>query len=428
MKLLNKTASVYLLGSLVILLISLPVSYFGVNYFLLRSIDKSLIDHLIEIRLHLSSIHTSAELEAWRQMDNDIQVKSDNRYFRDSLYTIHVKEKGEDGVQRVRCIDGSIMVNQKYYRVTINLSLVTTDDLIWSIFALQSILLLFFIAGIMLINKRISKTLWRPFYSSLKMVREYELTNHASAGFKKSGIEEFDEMNKNIEQFLNKNHRIFLSQKEFAENAAHEMQTPLAIFQGQFENLMQTTPLSDEQAGMIDDMEINNQRLIKLNRSLLLLAKMGNGEHDVKEVVNVTELTEKLVNSFKSVLGKKQINLSDRHNGILRVYMNKAWLEILISNLISNAERHNVDHGDIQIETTATTFMIRNTGDDQALETVNMYQRFSKKGNHPEGTGLGLSIIYQICQLNKLDLQYYYENNSHEFRIDFTENMAEDCM
>ena len=148
-------------------------------------------------------------------------------------------------------------------------------------------LLLFFIAGILLINKRISKTLWRPFYSSLKMIQKYELNNHATASFKKSGIEEFDEMNKNIEQFLNKNHRIFLSQKEFTENAAHEMQTPLAIFQGQFENLMhEPTPLSDEQAGMIDDMEINNQRLIKLNRSLLFLAKMENGQYDKKEVLN----------------------------------------------------------------------------------------------------------------------------------------------
>ena len=96
--------------------------------------------------------------------------------------------------------------------------------------------------------------------------------------------------------------------------------------------------------------------------------------------------------------------------------MNHSWLEILISNLISNAERHNVDHGDIQIETTSTTFVIRNTGDDQALEPESMYKRFSKKGNHSEGTGLGLSIIYQICQMNKLDLQYYYENNFHVFR------------
>ena len=424
MKLLNKTASVYLLGSLVILVISLPVFYFGVNYFLLRSVDKSLIVHLHEIRSHLSSIHTPAELEAWRQMDNDIRIKNEKQYFRDSLYTIRVKEKGEDEVQPVRCIDGCIAVNQKYYRITINMSLVPTDDLVWSIFALQSILLLFFIAGILLINKRISKTLWRPFYSSLKKIQEYEINNHASAGFKKSGIEEFDEMNKNIEQFLNKNHRIFLSQKEFTENAAHEMQTPLAIFQGQFENLMQTTPLSDEQAGMIDDMEINNQRLIKLNRSLLLLARMENGQHDMKEVLNVTELTEKLVNSFKPVLGKKHINLSGHYYEILRAYMNHSWLEILISNLISNAERHNIGRGDIQIETTATTFMIRNTGGDQALEPENMYKRFSKNDNHPEGTGLGLSIIHQICQVNKLDLQYYYESNFHVFRIDFTENMA----
>jgi signal transduction histidine kinase len=424
MKLLTKTASVYLLGSLVILVISLPVFYYGVNYFLLRSVDKSLKEHLHEIRLHLSSIHTSAELEAWRQMDNDIQVKSENRYIRDSLYTVRAKEKGEDGVQPVRCIDGCITVNQQFYRVTINMSLVPTDDLVWSIFALQSILLLFFIAGILLINKRISKTLWRPFYSSLKKIQEYELNNHATVGFKRSGIEEFDEMNENIEQLLNKNHRIFLSQKEFTENAAHEMQTPLAIFQGQFENLMQTTPLSDEQAGMIDDMEINNQRLIKLNRSLLLLAKMENGQHDTKEVLNVTELTEKLVSSFKPVLGKKQISLSGSYYGILRAYMNRSWLEILISNLISNAERHNIEHGDIRIETTATTFMIRNTGDEQMLEPENMYKRFSKKGNHPEGTGLGLSIIHQICQMNELDLHYYYENNFHVFRIDFTENMA----
>ena len=66
--------------------------------------------------------------------------------------------------------------------------------------------------------------------------------------------------------------------------------------------------------------------------------------------------------------------------------------------------------------------MIRNTGYKKALVPENMYKRFSKKGN-PEGTGLGLSIIYQICQVNKLDLQYYYESNFHVFRIDFTENI-----
>ncbi|HEV7423592.1 MAG TPA: hypothetical protein VGO21_00185, partial [Candidatus Paceibacterota bacterium] len=195
MKLLNKTASSYLLGSLVILVISLPVFYFGINYLLLRSVDKSLTDHLNEIRLNLSPIHSSSELEAWRQMDKDIQIKSENRYFRDSLYTIRLKEKGEDRVQPVRCIDGCIIINRQFYRVTINVSLVPTEDLITTIFLLQSMFLIFFIMGILLINKRISKTLWSPFYSSLKMIREYELTHHAFAGFKKSGIEEFDEMN-----------------------------------------------------------------------------------------------------------------------------------------------------------------------------------------------------------------------------------------
>ena len=158
MKLLNKTAGSYLLGSLIILVISMPVFYFGVHYVMLRSVDRSLKEHLHEIRSHLSSIHTSAELEAWRQMDNDIQINNASGFCQDSLYTIHVKEKDEDEVQPVRCIDGCIVVNQKYYRVTINLSLLPTDDLITTIFAMQAILLLFFIAGILLINKRLSKT------------------------------------------------------------------------------------------------------------------------------------------------------------------------------------------------------------------------------------------------------------------------------
>jgi signal transduction histidine kinase len=99
-------------------------------------------------------------------------------------------------------------------------------------------------------------------------------------------------------------------------------------------------------------------------------------------------------------------------------------LEILIGNLISNAERHNYDHGEIRIETTSTRFMIRNTGNNQALEPEKMYKRFSKKGNSREGAGLGLSIVYQICQVNKLQIQYSYENHFHVFQIDFTENIA----
>jgi signal transduction histidine kinase len=425
MKLLNKTARAYLFGCLVILIISMPVFYFGVYFFLLRSVDKSISDHLQEIRLNLSSIHSSSDLEAWRQMDRDIRIEPENSYFRDSIYTIRVKEKGEVGVQPVRCIDGCISVNGRFYRVTVNLSLVPTDDLITSIFALQSMLLVFFIAGILLINKRISKTLWRPFYLSLEMIREYELTHHAFSGFKKTGIEEFDEMNKNIDQLLNKNHRIFLSQKEFTENAAHEMQTPLAIFQGQFENLMQTKPLSEEQAAMIDDMEGNNQRLIRLNRTLLLLAKMENGEHESVELLNVTEIMENLVNSFKPALQKKQISLSCRFDGILKAKVNRSLLEVLLANLISNAERHNVERGSIQIETTTTTCIIRNTGLKEALEPENMYKRFSKKGYNLGGTGLGLSIIYQICQVYRLGLTYNYDKSFHVFDIDFSGDTAE---
>ena len=68
-------------------------------------------------------------------------------------------------------------------------------------------------------------------------------------------------------------------QKEFTENASHEMQTPLAIFQSKLDNLLQDEHLTKKQADTIQDLYNLTVRLTRLNKNLLLLARIDNNQY-----------------------------------------------------------------------------------------------------------------------------------------------------
>src|SRR4029077_14458056 len=124
-----------------------------------------------------------------------------------------------------------------------------------SILLVQTILLILLMAGMLWINQIISKKIWQPFYVALNNMQQYELNKNTSLAFKQSGTDEFNELNKAMKNLFDRNYQVYLQQKEFTENASHEMQTPLAIFQGKLELLMQTTPLNEEQAALISELE-----------------------------------------------------------------------------------------------------------------------------------------------------------------------------
>jgi two-component system, OmpR family, sensor histidine kinase ArlS len=421
MKLLNKTLRSYLIGSFLVLLVTLPLFYFVVKTVLLHAVDRSLRLQLRDIRSNLPSIRSTNELEIWAKLDKDIRLEKVPGFFKDTLYTGYISRKRRD-LDPVRQLDACIVVDGRYYKLSILISLVENEDLLTSIVLVQTLLLILLITGILWVNRRSSKKLWTPFYSILSTIRRYDMTKHETIGFEKTDTDEFNDLNKNLEILLNRNYSTYLSQKEFTENAAHEMQTPLAIFQSQLENLLQTTPLSEEQVQLIVQLENNNQRLIKLNRSLLMLAKIENEEFQPTEKIDVAELTGKFTESYQSIIRKKNISFYEIYKDPLAIIANRSLIEVLISNLVSNAVRHNVPAGQIRIESSSGSLIIKNTGLPESLSPDKMYERFSRQKSSQEGVGLGLAMIRRICQIYHLQLNYYFENNFHIFRIDFPKN------
>jgi signal transduction histidine kinase len=421
MKLLARTLKSYLIYSFTLLLVTVPLYYFLVKRVLIHSVDRSLRAQLRAIRSNLTGSISTADLQVWSRLDKDIRLEQAAGHFQDSIRTAYIKTRaGDNDDDPYRQLVAAIKVNGEYYTLTISTSLVENEDLLGTVVLVEALLLTGLMAGMLWINSSISRKLWAPFYETLSTIREYEFNRHAAIRLPETDTSEFTDLNRSLENLLKKNYNSYLEQKEFTENASHEMQTPLAIFQSQLEVLMQTSPLTEEQAGLIHSLEMNNKRLVRLNRSLLLLTKIENEEYQPTGPVNITELVIKFLLSYRYHIREKGLTLTETCESDITFRANKTLIEILVSNVISNAVKHNIPGGALLIQTAGAILTVRNTGIPQSLEPERIFQRFYRKSGETEGTGLGLAIVQRICKIGGFSIRYQYTGNLHEFKIDFS--------
>lgn len=99
--------------------------------------------------------------------------------------------------------------------------------------------------------------------------------------------------------------------------------------------------------------------------------------------------------------------------------MNPILADILISNLIQNAIRHNVKDGTIKIELSENKFSISNTSDSNIENTQELFNRFHKNEASAESIGLGLAIVKEICDNYSIAINYTCMNKVHTIELNF---------
>lgn len=422
MKLNNKTIRNYLFYSSIIFLLTIPVFYLVMRSVLLHSVDSSLRSQLREIRSNLNEIRSREDVAMWSRLDKDISLSPAGGEQKDSIYTINRYNSRHSEWQPFREIAGMINIKGESYQLIIRSSLVENDDLLGSILIVQIGVLIILIAGLLWINQRISQKLWRPFYVALKNMQAFEPNKQSDLEFIDSTTDEFNELNKAVRHFFIRSTESYQQQKEFTENASHEMQTPLAIFQSKVELLMQTAPLSEEQAMLIGALDETNRRLIKLNKSLLLLTKIENNQYHATEAVSLAPLCERLIQQFHPYAEEKRLFIQARFDANTSVFVNPTLIEILIANLLSNAIRYNRQDGEIMLTIDKNSLTIENTGIFQSLNAEKIFDRFHKQtgpAGTEDSTGLGLAIARNICALYNFRIDYSFDNSWHQFRVGF---------
>jgi signal transduction histidine kinase len=292
------------------------------------------------------------------------------------------------------------------YRIIIAVTLITV---------LFSTLLL---GGFILLNRRISGRLWRPFYQSLEEIKNFDLTRPREITFEETHVDEFRELHQSLHKLISGNITVFNQQKEFADNASHELQTPLAVIQSQLDLLLQSKSLSGEQYAIIEDAYKALSRVSRINKNLLLLTKIENSQFMDKQMIALPDLLEETIATFLNFSEAKQLEIKlDMLPGVM-VEGNKIVIEILLNNLITNAIRHTPPNGIIAITLSANSLVVKNTG-ATPLKQDQLFKRFGTTSAQTPGTGLGLALVKQICNRYNWKISYTFNNGQHTFSLDF---------
>lgn len=272
--------------------------------------------------------------------------------------------------------------------------------------------------AIILVNNIISKRLWRPFDETLKQAEDFRLEHGVIPSLPESSIKEFNRLNLALNKLMKNSLESYRTQKEFTENASHELQTPLAVFQSKLDLLLQLPDLTQRQADIIKGLYDVSTRLSRLNKNLLLLAKIDNKQYNQLATIDLIATLKEVLPSLECLTGDLTL-LKEFHCAELKLHGNQTLLESLINNLVINAVRHNIPQGEIRISVTNRQLAISNTSSGGALDKHLLFNRFYHPSEKIKGNGLGLSIAKAICDYHGWDIDYTYREGLHVFSVEF---------
>lgn len=311
--------------------------------------------------------------------------------------------------------------NNENYQLTTFVSSKEFFHLTIKVFSTEALIFLLLLIAIVVINRKSSRLLWRPFHRTLKKAAEYDVVNNQSVQLEpQTGITEFNQLNDELTKMIAKVNSAYSNQKDFVENASHEIQTPLAIIRSKLDLLINEPGLTEKSAALLGDITEANDRLSQMNKSLLLLAKIDNNQYPNLEEVNISALVERILTTYQDHYDEFPSLITSI---IPDVYItaNPALTEILFSNLIKNAVIHNIPSGFIKVRLSNSQFTIENSGAAIVEDPELLFERFRKGNAESKTTGLGLALVKQIAQLYKMGLQYTYQNGIHNVKLTFVD-------
>lgn len=301
--------------------------------------------------------------------------------------------------------------NDQYYMLTVSTPSIEKADLISSIWFWIMFLYGVLLLTILLINVLVYRQNMKPLYKLLDWLDTYTLGKNNRPLDNPTDVTEFRKLNEALIRSTSHNEAIYEQQKQFIGNASHEIQTPLAICQNRIEMLMDDDTMSERQMEELSKVYQTLEHISKLNKSLLLISKIENGQFPESSTIRINLLVHKYLDDFEEVFDYKHIHVSIEESASFEVYMNDTLASILITNLLKNAFVHNVKDGQISIRISAHDLIVSNTAESGALDENQIFTRFYQGKKKEQSTGLGLAIVDTICRLYSFSIHYYKDGN-----------------
>ncbi len=425
--LLSKPLKAFTIYALIILTLSIPVYVFVVDYIWVSEMDKNNVLILQNTKQKLTAKKLSNDdIEIVNQLWGELQTGiSLNRYngssiTPDSIYEVTRKNKFEsDGEEeRFRGLKSYLEINGQNYQINIETNVEELDETLLAITIITCFFFLILIVGFIVLNRKIAVNSWLPFYKTLDALKSFDLAKDKSIKLPMTDIDEFHELNQSIDQLVQKVTKSYQLQKSFTENASHELQTPIALLKSKLDLLIQEKRMSPQISEIIKSIEIPLARLTRINKNLLLLAKVESNQFGDEVPLDIKKHIESSLILFEDYIISKNMDITCFFEETNLINANLFLLETMLNNLLSNAIRHSKDGGQIVIKVDNRRLIYYNSG-VSPLDKLHLFERFSPLAVDKVSSGLGLAIIKEICMKYHWEIDYDFKNQNHIFTIDF---------
>jgi len=235
------------------------------------------------------------------------------------------------------------------------------------------------------------------------------------------GFREVRYLAKNYNSVLEQLSTVDKSRQEFVSNVSHELKTPITSMKVLAESLLQNENASAEDyKEFMSDIVAEIDRETKIINDLLLLvkndradAKMNFADTDINKLIDV------IMKRVTPLAEKRGIELIYESFREIHAEVDEVKLALVISNLVENAIKYNVDNGWVKVSLNADHkyfyFKCADSGvgiPDDAKDRV--YERFYRvdkaRSRDTGGTGLGLAIARSAVSAHGGIIRLYSES------------------
>lgn len=307
----------------------------------------------------------------------------------------------------------------RYFELIAAIPTFEKEDLIEAILWWIAALYLILLVTVIVITLAVFQKSIRPLYEILDWLNAYTPGKTQDKLAADTDIYEFRQLEKAVTEATDRSNEAYEKQKQFIGNASHELQTPLAVLGGRIDWMLDNDSLGEENIGELVKMKREVVHISRLNKTLLLLTKIDNGQFPDVMDVNLSSIVQSQKEMYEEIFSRKNIHCSlEMQDSPVVVRMNETLATILVTNLIKNAFMHSPEGGIVTIALDRNGLAVENSG-EAPLDRERIFDRFYQGAKKEGSTGLGLALAKTIADKNGMQFSYSFADGRHRFRINF---------